>query len=1150
MQALVQLLLLQRARDRARGRNTAGFVSGYRGSPLGALDQQLERQREALAAARIHVEPGVNEDLAATAILGTQQATQLPGTDVDGVFAMWYGKGPGVDRSGDAIRHGNRFGSAPLGGVLLVFGDDHTGKSSTTAHQSEQALATHGVPVLYPATIQEYVELGLHGFALSRFSGAWVGLKCVNETAEGTCTVDLALQGIDAEIGDDDSQWPRRPQAPLKFDPLGDDVRLSRTTIPRVLEYTRCRGLDRVTYGSQAAGGLGIVTAGKSWLDVKQALQALGLTESRMTALGVSVYKPALIWPLEPSGLLAFAADRDELLVVEDKAAFIESQAAHVLYTSATSHRPRLVGKRCERGDPLFPSDVPLEPLEIARTIVDRLRRLHRTDAELERQRAALDAALARADAHERAPYRRAPYFCSGCPHSTSTRIPDGSLAMAGIGCHTIASFVDPNTVPPVQMGGEGANWIGIAPFTRTRHVFQNLGDGTYFHSGLLAIRAAVTAGVNITYKILVNDTVAMTGGQRVEGGLSAAEIAKQLRAERIRRIAVVTDDPSKHARRSFPPETTIHARSALDAVQRELQSTPGVSALIYEQVCAAEKRRRRKRQKAPSATPRAIINELVCEGCGDCNAASRCASVEPKETVLGRKRQIDQSSCNTDYSCIDGFCPSFVSVRGATVRKPSPEAVSPALFASLPAPTRAALDPNRAWSAVIAGIGGTGVVTVGAILAQAALIESRAVFVYDMTGLAQKGGAVLSHVRIAATDAPIGAPKVGIGEADLILGCDLVSTASSDVLRSINPGRTQAVLNMRVAPTSAVQFDRDFDFQPNALLTLLERSVGDDACHRFDAHVAAVTLVGDSLGTNMMMVGYALQKGWLPVGLVAIEGAIRRNGVAVTFNLTALSLGRLAASNPAAIVGVIADRRPRRWWDADERDDVDAAAALDRSIRLREQYLTQYQDAAYAKRYRALVERVAECERRAALDSTALSIAVAKNYFKLLAYKDEYEVARLHSTTLREQLDATFDGDYRITFHLAPPLVARRDPQSGLPAKREYGAWMLTALGYLARLKCLRGTPFDPFGYTKERKMERQLIRRYETVIDEIVTRLDRDRYPTAVALATLPDRIRGFGHVKARSIAAAAIEEEALLARWRSRTDSGAIRQTAVTQ
>jgi indolepyruvate ferredoxin oxidoreductase len=1124
-QALVRLPLMQRARDAAAGLNTAGYISGYRGSPLGGYDLQLQAAAERLEAANVRFVPGVNEDLAATAIWGTQQVPLLPGAKVDGVFAIWYGKGPGVDRSGDPIKHANRMGTSTHGGVLVAFGDDHHGKSSTISHQSEQALAANGVPVLYPANVQEYLDLGLHGFALSRYSGLWIGLKCVNETVEATATVAVDAGRIAVETPPTGELPPGGINARIAFDPMGDEVRLTRFKLPLAQAYVRANRLDRVTHGApEAAGGLGIVAPGKTWLDVVAALEALGLEGSRLAAVGVALYKPALIWPLEPEALTRFARGREEILFIEEKAAFIERQAAHVLFNLPDGERPRITGKHDAAGGALVAADVVLEPLELARIIGARLRALGRVDASLEARLTRLEERLAAATSRQGAGGGRTPYFCSGCPHNTSTKVPEGSLALAGIGCHTMAIYMDRNTLPPTQMGGEGMTWAGIAPFTQQAHAFQNLGDGTYFHSGLLAVRAAVAANVNLTYKILYNDAVAMTGGQMVEGHLSVAEITHQLRAERVGRIAVVSDDTEKYGSSpGFAQGVTIHDRADLDAVQRELRAVEGVSALVYDQVCAAEKRRRRKRGRMADPSRRVLINPLVCEGCGDCSSAANCVSIQPLETEFGRKRAIDQSSCNKDYSCTNGFCPSFVSVEGAALKKPAARSFDAASIGALPEPARAPDAP--CVNVLVTGIGGTGVVTVGAVLGMAAHLEGKAASVFDMTGLAQKGGAVLSHVKIAARPEDIAAPRIGLGEADVVLGCDLIVAAGGEARRALEPGRTRAVLNTHVVPTAVFQLKPDVDFHAPEMLAAIEAIVGRDSVARVDATAVALKLLGDTLGANMFVVGYALQRGWLPLGVESIERAIDLNGAAVAFNRRALALGRLAAADPARVAALV---------DGDAPAPAKGEGGLDAMVATRAAFLTDYQDAAYAERYRALVGQARAAEERATPGGTALAQTVARYYFKLLAYKDEYEVARLQSAAaFHERIRETFEGPYRLKFHLAPPGLARGEK----PRKREFGGWVLPVFRVLARLKFLRGTAFDPFGRSRERQTERRLIAEYEALIAEICTDLTRERLTLALELAGVPEQIRGYGYVKERHLRAAKATEAALLVRWRAR-------------
>ena len=1120
-QALVRLLLLQKARDAAAGLRTAGYVSGYRGSPLGGLDQQLISAQSHLDAAGVHFEPGVNEDLAATAIWGTQQVGLLPGARVEGVYALWYGKGPGVDRSGDPIKHGNRAGTSNCGGVLVVFGDDHAGKSSTISHQSDPVIAAHGLPVLYPATVQEILDLGIHGWAMSRYAGVWVGFKTVNETIEATATVDGSVERVSVTLPDS-PELPGGVHIRIGFDPIGDDKRLHRFKLPRVLAYARANRLDRVTHGTDAPReGLGIVTAGKTWLDVVAALQLLGLgDEAALVRSGVSVYKLALISPIEPEGLREFAHGRREILVVEEKTPFVEAQTAHLLYGLDSSARPALSGKVAADGAPLLPADVPLDPLTIALAIGQRLVALGLGDVTLTANLKILEAEVAEVEGRHAVGRPRTPYFCSGCPHNTSTQVPDGSVAFGGIGCHTMALFMDRRTLPPTQMGGEGANWIGMAPFTDMPHAFQNIGDGTYFHSGLLAIRAAVTSGVNLTYKLLYNDAVAMTGGQSVEGGLSVAEITHQLRAERVQRIAVVSDDIEKYGDHpSFAVGTTVHHRHDLDAVQRELRGVPGVSALIYDQVCAAEKRRRRKRGKFPDPDRRVVINTLLCEGCGDCSKQANCVSIEPVETPFGRKRRIEQASCNKDFSCAEGLCPSFVSLSGVRPARRKTQ-VDMGALSSLPLPPNASAG---AHAILLTGVGGTGVVTIGALLAMAAHIDGLEAHVYDMTGLAQKGGAVYGHIKIGPSGQGPVTPRVGALEATLVLGCDLIVSASTDALRAIQRGTTRVALNSHLLPTAHFQLNPDFDFQADAHRASIDAAAGADAVRAVDATQASRVLLGDTIGANTLLMGFALQMGWLPVTPVALETAIRLNGAAVDLNLKALAFGRLAAADPQAFAALMAEHQ--KPTQVEPADGVVRAA-----------FLSEYQDAGYARRYQEWVARVRAAEVAVNPKSDALTRAFESAYFRLLAVKDEYEVARLLTIPAFEaQIAADFDGVPRRTYHLAPPLFARKDPRTGRPRKMQFGPWLTPILRVLAHLRRCRGRWCDPFRWTQDRRLDRALLSDYERVTNELLANLKTGNLELAVKIAALPEQVRGYGIVREQAAEAMRAAQAELLARWR---------------
>ncbi len=1127
-QALVKLALMQRALDARRGRNTAGYISGYRGSPLGGLDQQLWRAQHYLDGAGIRFDPGVNEDLAATAVWGTQQAPLLPGARVQGVFALWYGKGPGLDRSGDPIKHGNRMGTTPLGGVLLAVGDDHAGKSSTVAYQSEPALAANGVPVLYPATVQEYLDFGLLGWALSRHCGLWVALKCVNDTVETTATVDVDLDRA-ARLSEIELPPPSDVHARIAFDPVGDDVRLQRQKLPAAQQFARAGRLDRIILGSPHRK-LSVVAAGKSFLDTLAALRLLGIDAARAATLGIGLYKPGMIWPLEPQGMREFARGSQEVLVVEEKAAFLEPQIAHALFNLRPAERPRLFGKLDDEGRPLLPADVGLDSSEVALAIANRLSSLGVRDREVEARTRAILERRAKESGRLASPVKRAPYFCSGCPHNTSTRVPEGSLALSGIGCHTMAMGMNRHTLPPTHMGGEGMTWAGIAPFTSMSHVFQNLGDGTYFHSGLLAVRAAVAAKVNITYKLLVNDAVAMTGGQPVEGNLTLPEMSRQLAAEKVRRIAVVSDAPERwrSQAKDFAPGVSIHHRDELETLQRELRGIPGVTAILYEQTCAAEKRRRRKRGLLPDPPRRIFINAQVCEGCGDCSEKSNCLSVEPLETELGRKRRIDQSSCNKDYSCSKGFCPSFVLVEGARVRRPAAKTLDPALFTDLPEPPTT---PASSFAALIGGIGGTGVVTIGAVLAMAAHLEAKRASVFDMTGLAQKGGAVFSHLRIDSVCAPVAPPTIESGAADLLLACDLVVATGAEALRAVSADHTQLLVNTCVAPVAQFQQDRDFDFQTEELLARARGAVRAERYVEIPATQWATRVLGDSIATNMLMTGFAYQSGRLPVSAAAIERAIELNGTAVELNLNAFRLGRLFRHDPSRCARLAPDLEPPA---------APRPMSLDALIDHRARLLAQYQDEAYAQRFRAFVANVREAE-RAVVSTESLTQAVAWNYYKLLAYKDEYEVARLYTTPeFHESLAAQFEGTYRVRLLLAPPLFAGRDPLTGEPRKMVFNSWVLPLLRLLAAGRRLRGTPLDVFGYSRERRMERDLIEQYEDTLATVLKGLSAASLAAAVALARLPESIRGFGPVKSRSAAQVRARWKAMLDRYVGASDS----------
>ncbi len=1146
IQALVRLPMLQRQRDLAAGLNTAGFISGYRGSPLGGLDQALWRARKFLDKSGIVFQPGINEDLAATAVWGSQQVGLFPGAKHDGVFALWYGKGPGVDRSLDVLKHGNHAGTARHGGVLVVAGDDHAAKSSTLPHQSDHVFAAAVIPVLNPAGVQDYLDLGIHGWAMSRYSGCWVAFKAVADTVESTAVVDVDPHRIEVVTPTDFVMPPGGLSIRWPDPPLVQEARMQEQKAYAALAYCRANKLNRIVVDSPRPR-LGIITAGKSYLDVRQALDDLGIDEGLAAEIGLRVMKCGMTWPLESDGTRHFAEGLEEILVVEEKRQHIEYQLKEELYNWREAVRPRVIGKFDEKGEwslPqggwLLPAASELTPAMIARAIAGRIARFHTSEKIAQRLRfiTEKEAALAR----QRLAIARVPHYCSGCPHNTSTRVPEGSRALAGIGCHYMATWIYPTTTQTFsQMGGEGVAWIGQAPFTETPHVFANLGDGTYFHSGILAIRAAAAAGVNITYKILYNDAVAMTGGQPLEGSLSVAQLVGQLAAEGLERIEVVADAAEAENLGALPAGVRVRPRGELEAVQRSLRETKGTTALIYVQTCAAEKRRRRKRGSLADPARRVVINDMVCEGCGDCSNKSNCVSVLPVATEWGTKREIDQSNCNKDYSCINGFCPSFVTVEGGRLRTGKALAAGDDLPA-LPTPELPGL--AEPWGILITGVGGTGVVTIGAILCMAAHLEGKGVTALDMAGLAQKGGSVWSHVRIAAEPGKLWAPRIAAGEADAVIGCDIVVTVSDESLAKMQLGRARAVVNSDASVTSEfvrtvaeqartgdVERFRDPEFPARAMEDQIVDAIGADAVWFLDASRLATALMGDAIATNMFMLGCAWQHGLVPLGEEAILRAIELNGASVGLNRAAFQWGRRAAMDQGAVERLAT---PQDAVPDNRRLSVD----LDEAIKRRVGYLTAYQDAAYAQRFAAAVDRVRKVEAERVPGSDALTWAVVRNLHKLMAYKDEYEVARLYTDTgFLERVAGMFEGSWKLRFHLAPPLIARADPVTGEPEKRSYGPWMLRAFRLLARLKFLRGTRLDPFGHTTDRREERQLIVDYEARLGQLLEGLTADNHATAVAIASIPDRIRGFGPVKARFLRHAKARENELLAAFEGR-------------
>jgi indolepyruvate ferredoxin oxidoreductase len=1125
-QALIRLTLMQKARDRRAGLNTAGYVTGYRGSPLGGLDYQFQRAEARLKQNDILFRPAINEDLAATALWGSQQAELRGEGKFDGVFGIWYGKGPGVDRSGDAFRHANFAGTSKHGGVLALMGDDHTAESSTTAHQSEFHFLDVMIPILNPAGVQEIIDYGLYGFAMSRFCGTWAALKCMHDTVESTAVVDGDPDRVKIVIPDDFKMPSGGLNIRLHDTILGQEARLYDYKRDAMLAFIRANKLNRVIASGGRNPKVGVITVGKSYLDVRQALDELGIDEVKCNDLGLRLYKVACPWPISRQDLMEFAAGLDLIIVVEEKRSLVEVQVREELY--GTANQPTCIGKKDEQGNWLFPIKGALDPNDIAICIGERLSK-YASNEQLESRVARLKEAQ-RALAETQDVAVRIPYFCSGCPHNSSTVVPEGMRAYAGIGCHYMVQWMDRSTLGFTQMGAEGANWIGEAPFSKCSHVFQNLGDGTYNHSGYMAIRGAIASGVNITYKILFNDAVAMTGGQKNDGGLSVPQVARQVAAEGAKRVVVVTDEPWKYpSDTQWPRGITIHHRDDLMQVQTDLAAVPGCTVLIYDQTCAAEKRRRRKRKAYPDPERRVMINELVCEGCGDCGVQSNCVSVQPLETEFGRKRTIDQSSCNKDFSCVKGFCPSFVTVEGAKLKK-GKSVTLPENLSALPEPRLPAIE--QTYGVIVTGVGGTGIVTVGAILGMAAHLEGKGVGIIDMAGLAQKGGAVFSHIRFAKRPEDIHAIRLSARGADLVLGGDIVVAGNKKVLAAVKPGTTEMVVNLSEVLPGEFTRNPEFSLPSERLKRAISAAAGRERSHFVDASRIATALLGQSIGANLFILGYAYQIGAMPLSAEAIEKAIEMNGEAVAMNVAAFNWGRRAAVDPAAIEALIAPA------PNEVNSDRQLSQSFDEMVARRVEYLTAYQDAAYAARYRRWVEEVKTVEALKAPGQCGLADAVGRYLFKLMAYKDEYEVARLYADpAFLKQVSNTFDGEHlRLRFHLAPPLLARRDKRTGLPRKMTFGPWLLGGFKLLARLKFLRGTRFDPFGHTRERHIERQLVADYEALLVQLIAKLTPENHAIAVGLAAIPEKIRGYGHVKMQHLTTAKADEAALLEQFRS--------------
>jgi indolepyruvate ferredoxin oxidoreductase len=1178
VQALVKLPMLQRVRDQRLGKNTAGFISGYRGSPLGTYDQSLQKAEKYLKAHHVVFQPGVNEELAATALWGTQQLGFAPkgSNKYDGVFGIWYGKGPGVDRCSDVFKHANMAGTTPWGGVIAVAGDDHISKSSTAAHQSDHIFKACGTPVFFPANVQEILDLGIHAFAMSRFSGVWAGMKTIQEIVESSSTAMIDPDRVQIKIPTDfvmpaGGVHIRWPDAALE-----QEARLFDYKWYAALAYIRANRLNyNVIEGPNDR--LGLIASGKAYNDTRQALLDLGLDDATCQRIGIRLHKVGVVWPLEAQLTREFATGLQEILVVEEKRQVIEYQLKEGLYNWRPDVRPRVLGKFNEaetdgsgfgsggewgmpnpHANTLLRANADLSPALIARAIAQRIT-LMGVDSDIA---ARIDTQLAILNAKERAMQvleqerakaevkltDRQPWFCSGCPHNTSTKVPEGSRAMAGIGCHFMTVWMDRSTVGFTQMGGEGVPWVGQQSFSNEQHMFANLGDGTYFHSGLLAVRQSIAAGVNITYKILYNDAVAMTGGQRVgerPEGHSVVQIAQSMRAEGARQIVVVTDEPLKYDGVELAPGVTVHHRDELETIQKEFRNMVGTTVIIYDQTCATEKRRRRKRGLLADPAQRVVINELVCEGCGDCGTQSNCVSIEPLETEFGRKRQINQSTCNKDFSCVKGFCPSFVTVQGGSLRKKSKViAMTLPEDKDLPTPRIPALQgaalgtsgesTGGAWGIIVAGVGGTGVITIGQLLGVAAHLEGKGIVTQDAGGLAQKGGATWSHVLIAATQDDIRTTRVSMASADLVIGCDPIVVAGKETVMRMRLGRTHVALNSHSAPTAAFVTNANWTNPGEVCLSEIGRAVGREHVGAFDADAIATQLLGDSIYTNPIMLGFAWQKGWIPLEFASLQRAIELNGVAIDNNKAAFAWGRQAALDWPAVQRLLNPGQVIAFTSSTKQ-------TLDDMVVKRMDYLTAYQNKAYAAQYSRFVDQVRRAE-EALADTTPkedsrinttlpLTQAVARYFFKLMAYKDEYEVARLHTDPdFLTLIEAQFEGSYQLHHHLAPPLWASRTANGELQKSR-FGPWVQTAFRLLAPLKVLRGSSMDIFGYSQERREERALVQEYQEALLTILPKLTAENRNAALAFARLPEQIRGFGHVKARHVAATRPQWRALL-------------------
>lgn len=1122
IQALVRMVLDRGRMDRAAGLHTGGFISGYRGSPLSGLDQQMQAAETHLSRFDIVFQPGVNEELGATAVWGSQKVGEHgAGSDYDGVFGVWYGKAPGVDRAGDVLKHANAGGTAAKGGVLALCGDDHLAKSSTIACQSEFALMDAEIPVLNPADLQDVLDYGLLGLELSRYSGLWTGLIALADTMDssGIVSVDPGRLMVRLPNAHHDPRATMRQNRPMQLATrVENEVLVRDLRLPAARAFVRANRLDQHRFGADKPR-YGLVATGKAYRDLRQALDMLGVSQSRAEALGLAIYKVAMPWPLEGIGLRDFASGLERLMVVEHKRALMEPQIKDMAYHWPSDERPQVWGKTSPDGAPFLPSVRDLSVAELVPALLGFLPDLAGDDQVREIARR-IEAQRNWADANEETA-KRSPYFCSGCPHNSSTVVPDGARSMPGIGCHAMAELSGRTTDGLVAMGGEGAHWIGQAPFERDQHTFVNLGDGTYYHSGILAIRQAVAARARVTYKILFNDAVAMTGGQTHDGPLTVEQITRQVSAEGVGKVVVVSEQPRRFgAANALAEGVVVHHRDMLADVQVDCAAFPGVSVIVYDQTCAAEKRRRRKRGLMADPKTRLFINPKVCEGCGDCTVQSNCVSIEPLETTHGTKRVINQSSCNKDYSCIKGFCPSFVQVEEAEVMKVRGKGqVLVDLAADLPVKPPASL--SETVNVLITGIGGQGVTTVAAVLAMAAHVDGLNVSTLDMTGLAQKGGPVTSQIRFGRPGEAIQGPRVPVASLDVLLASDLLVAGGVDTLALLDEGKTKAFANGHVTPTAEFTIKQTQSFRRDRLVTLLKGAVRDLKVQ--DVTQIAERLLGDGIYANMMLVGMAYQAGVLPLSLDGLEMAVRLNGASVDTNLQAFHAGRLLTERADDVLALIPQRTAPKVMDLDERVTFLADA------------LRAYQDDAYAARFLDVVARVRAVDDTRPGGGLRITRLVADNLYRLMAYKDEYEVARLYADPdFEQQLNAQFSSRSAVRVMLAPPFLSRIDPTSGRPKKMAFGPWVFTVFRGLAKLKIVRGRWYDPFGHTAERKAERAWVIIYLSDIERIIESLGDDTpYGLLAEIARVPDRIRGFGPVKHKAMQDASNRRKQLLER-----------------